>query len=145
MHYEVKQGEFVISADPTRLDFDEIYSFLSNTYWARERPRRVMKAALKHSCCFGMYHGCHQIGFARAVTDYATYGYLADVYVLEPYRGRGLGHWLVKTVLEHPELKHLRRWGLVTRDSQSLYRDCGFTALEHPEHHMQKLQPYPKE
>jgi GNAT superfamily N-acetyltransferase len=144
MNYAVQRDDLTISADPARLDMDGIYAFLSQTYWARERAREVLEKAIRNSCSFGLYREKEQIGFARVVTDYATYGYLADVYVLEAYRGRGLARWLVQSILAHPELKHLRRWALVTKDAHKLYRDCGFTELQHPEDHMQKLQPHLK-
>jgi GNAT superfamily N-acetyltransferase len=143
VHFERQFQEFTLTTDPAKMDAEAIWVFLSQTYWAKARPRPVFEQALRNSLCFGVFHGERQIGFARAITDFATYGYLADVYILEPYRGRGLGRWLVKSVLDHPELKDLRRWALVTRDAQQLYADCGFTPLQTPEHHMQRLQPYP--
>jgi GNAT superfamily N-acetyltransferase len=143
-HAEFHEGEFTVSSDPARLDVEAVWDFLSQTYWGKERPRAVFDKSLRHSLCFGVYHRDRQVGFARVITDYGTFGYLADVYILEPYRGRGLGRWLVQCVLAHPEVRGLRRWALVTRDCQRLYRECGFTALQHPDHHMQKLQPYPR-
>lgn len=144
MHTEVTNGEFLVSSDPARLDREAIHAFLSQTYWGKARPRELQDRAIRNSLCFGVYHRARQIGFARIITDYATFGYVADVYILEPYRGRGLARWLINCMLAHPEIKGLRRWALVTQDAQGLYRQCGFTELEHPEHHMQRLQPYPE-
>jgi GNAT superfamily N-acetyltransferase len=143
VHYEAKQGDFTISTDPARLDVEVICGFLRSTYWARQRPRATMEKAIRHSLCFGVYLAGRQIGFARAITDYATFAYMADVFILEPYRGKGLGKWLVRTMLEHPELKGLRRWSLLTQDAHSLYAQCGFTPAAHPEHVMERLQDYP--
>ena len=143
MHVELSKGEFLLSTDPARLDLDAIYAFLSQTYWAKNRSRELVEKSIRNSLCFGVYRGRDQIGFARAVTDYATFAYLADVYILEPYRRRGLARWLVQSVLSHPELKGLRRWSLVTQDAQELYVQCGFSELQHPERFMELLRPYP--
>ena len=144
MVFEAHNGDFSVSTDPARLDSQAIYSFLSQTYWARNRPRAVLETAIHNSLCFGVYKGNEQVGFARAITDRATFGYLADVYILEPYRRRGLGHWLVSTILQHPELKGMRRWLLMTRDQHSLYERCGFVPPVSPEDLMEKVQPYPQ-
>ena len=143
--YEQQLKEFCISTDPSRLDHDAVYKFLSNTYWGRQRPRPVFDKAMKHSLCFGVYKKREQVGFARVITDYATYAYLADVYVEEAHRGQGLGRWLVKSILAHPELVPMRRWALITKDAHKLYRGCGFSPLNEPEHHMQRLEPYTAE
>jgi N-acetylglutamate synthase-like GNAT family acetyltransferase len=140
VHLELKNGEFSLSTDPARLDGDAIYDFLSQTYWGKARSREVIEKSIRNSLCFGIFHAGRQIGFARAVTDYATFCYLADVYILEPYRRRGLARWLVNSVLAHPELKNLRRWCLVTRDAQDLYRKCGFQPLQSPEQYMEFLR-----
>ncbi len=145
MHYELSNGEFILSTDPSRLDLVDIHEFLSKSYWAAHRPRDAFEKAVKNSLCFGVYRGKRQIGFARVITDYATFAYLADVYILELYRGRGLAKWLVMSMVSHPELKKVRRWLLTTRDAHKLYRGCGFSELREPEHHMQLLQPYPGE
>lgn len=142
MHFEVHRGEFTISTDPARIDFAVVFGFLSQTYWAKNRPKAAFEKALRNSFCFGVYHGVDQVGFARAITDYATFAYLADVFILEPFRGRGLGLWLVNTMLMHPELKAMRRWALVTQDAHGLYARCGFVPASHPEHIMERLQPY---
>lgn len=143
MHFERTRDAFLLSTDPGRLQRDAIYTFLSSTYWAQHRPRAVFDKAVSNSLCFGVYRGPEQVGFARAITDRATFAYLADVYILEPYRRQGLGTWLVQSILDHPDLKGLRRWCLLTRDMHALYSRCGFTSPLHPDHYMEKLEPYP--
>lgn len=131
----------VVSSDPQRLDVDAIHAYLTRSYWARGIPRAVVARSLSHSLCFGLYDGARQIGFARAVTDRATFAYLADVYVLEEYRGRGLGKWLVACAMAHPELQGLRRWVLVTRDAHGLYRELGWSPLGDPGSYMEIRVP----
>jgi GNAT superfamily N-acetyltransferase len=134
---EVQRDGFTISTDPARLDIDAICSFLSRSYWASDRARATTLRALEHSLCYGMYDGEEQIGFARVVTDFATFAWLADVFMSEDYRGRGLGKWLVGVVLSHPEQHSVPRWFLATRDAHELYRQFGFTALTAPERRME--------
>jgi GNAT superfamily N-acetyltransferase len=138
-----RRGRFTISTDLARLDVDAIHAYLSRSYWAAGRPRDVVARSLAGSLCFGLYDGERQVGFARAVTDRATYAYLADVYVLEEYRGQGLGTWLIEAVVSHPDLQGLRRFGLVTSDAHGLYRKFGFEALKHPERHMERSSEDP--
>jgi GNAT superfamily N-acetyltransferase len=115
-----------IDTDKTRLDFALIHDFLTRTPWAQGLPADVLRRAIENSLCFGVYRGGAQIGFARVVTDYATFAYLTDVFVLERHRDAGIGQRLVETIEAHPELQGLRRWMLVTRSAQSLYGRCGF-------------------
>jgi GNAT superfamily N-acetyltransferase len=123
------KGEFTISDDRARLDIAVVHEFLSNeSYWARGRRVEVVRRAVENSLPFGLYRSERQIGFARAVTDYATFAWLADVFVLEEFRGHGLGVWLVETALSHPALQRLRRWILATRDAHALYHRFGFRA-----------------
>ena len=138
MPHEWHRDGFTISTDPARLDRDAIYAFLSTSYWARGIPRDVMERSIAHALPFGIYEGERQVGFARVVTDRATVGYLGDVFVLEPWRGRGLSQWLVQCVLEHPELQGFRRWFLLTRDAHGLYEKYGFTPLAAPDRWMEK-------
>lgn len=133
----LQRDGFTISTDPARLDLDGICSFLSRSYWANARTRETTRRALEHSLCFGVYDGEQQIGFARAVTDYATFAWLADVFIAEEYRGRGLGKWLVEVVLSHPDVQSVPRWFLATRDAHELYRRFGFAALTAPERRME--------
>lgn len=129
---EWRRDEFTVSTDPARLDPEAIQAFLAGTYWAEGVSRAKVARALAFSLCFGLYHAGRQIGLARVITDRATFGYLADVYVLEPYRGRGLSAWLVECLLAHPDVQSLRRINLVTRDAHGLYRRFGFTEVSHP-------------
>ncbi|HEV7517716.1 MAG TPA: GNAT family N-acetyltransferase [Thermoanaerobaculia bacterium] len=140
---EWQRGEYAVSADPGRLDLDVVHGFLTRSYWAEGIPRRTVLRSIAHSLPFGLYHvtaaGERQVGFARAVSDYATFAYLADVFVLDPHRGQGLGIWLVECVVAHPELQALRRWLLATRDAHSLYRRFGWSALAAPDRWLERL------
>jgi GNAT superfamily N-acetyltransferase len=136
---EWKRDNFTISTDKERLDRETIHDFLRGSYWARGIPRELVDRSIENSLCFGLYDADRQVGFARVISDYATFGYLADVFVLESHRGRGLATWLMETVMSHPNLRGIRRWMLVTRDAHGLYRKVGFTALSHPERIMEKL------
>ena len=123
---EWTRGEYTISTDRQRLDLDVIHGFLSRSYWAEGRPRERVAQAIEHSLPFGLYHFDTQIGFARVVTDFVVIAFLADVFVLEAHRGKGLGSWLVEVVTGTPELQSIRRWLLGTRDAHELYRKFGF-------------------
>jgi GNAT superfamily N-acetyltransferase len=138
---EHRQGDYLISTDRSRLNIDLIHNFLVTCYWATGIPRDVVARSIENSLCFGVYEHAQQIGFARVITDYATYGYLGDVFILESHRGRGLGKWLMQCVMAHPDLQSLRRWGLVTRDAHQLYRPFGFVELKTPERHMEIYNP----
>ena len=140
MYQEHHQGEFVISTDPARLDLDVIHGYLAGTsYWAAGRAREVVARALRHSLCFGVYRDRQQIGFARVVTDFATFAWLADVFILDKYQGAGLGKWLIGCVLLHPDLQGLRRFLLATKDAHGLYRQFGWTELPAPERYMERF------
>lgn len=119
-------GRFLISTDKSRLDLDLIHEFLSHSYWAAGIPRETVARSIGNSLCFGVYDNAHQIGFARVISDFATYAYVADVFILEPYRNRGLGKELMASIMTHPRLQRLRRWSLGTRDAQGLYEQFGF-------------------
>jgi len=136
-----ERDEFFVSTDPARLDIDAVHAFLASSYWAMGIPRAVVERAIAGSICFGLFHGQRQIGFARVITDRATFAYLADVYVLEDHRGRGLARWLIETVIAHPDLRGLRRFVLVTRDAHGLYEQFGFTPLAKPENYMEQHWP----
>jgi GNAT superfamily N-acetyltransferase len=138
---EWRRGEYSISADPSRLDRPAIREFLASSYWSPEIPQGVVDRAIEGSLSFGLYEGRKQIGFARAVTDRATFAYVADVYVLEEHRGRGLARWLMETVLAHPDLQGLRRWMLITRDAHALYRGVGFVDAARPDRIMEIARP----
>jgi GNAT superfamily N-acetyltransferase len=131
MAHEWTKGEYVISDDRARLDLDTIHEFLSReSYWAKGRSRESIVRSIENSLPFGLYKHGRQVGFARVVTDYATFAWLADVFVLDSERGEGLGVWLVETVMSHTELRGVRRWLLATRDAQELYRRFGFRDLK---------------
>jgi len=134
---EARRGELLVSTDRGRLQIDVVHAFLARSYWAEGIPRNTVERSIANSLCFGLYDGAGQVGFARVITDRATYAYLADVFVLESHRGRGLSAWLMECIRSHPELQGLRRWGLVTRDAHGLYRKFGFRELRHPERFME--------
>jgi len=140
MAEELRRGEYVISTDPSLLDLDVVHGFLQRTYWAAERPLETLKRSVEGSLNFGLYRAKdrRQVGFARVVTDFATFAWLCDVFIDEAHRGQGLGVWLVETVVEHPELHRLRLWMLGTRDAHGLYEKIGFTPLSAPDKWMQK-------
>lgn len=126
--------DYTISTDPQRLDLAVIHHFLSQeAYWARGRTLEITRKSLEHSLCFGLYYQEQQIGFGRVLTDYATFAYLLDVFVLHLYRGRGLGKWLVQSILDHPALRPVPRWSLRTLDAHRLYARYGFTPLQKPD------------
>lgn len=134
-------GDIEISSDRTRVDIDLVHGWLTQSYWSPGIPRSTLQRAIEHSICFGAYCGGRQVGFARVITDRATFGYLADVFVLEPWRGRGLSRRLMEAVKAHPELQGLRRFMLATRDAHALYRKFGFGAPASPESLMEILDP----
>ena len=139
---EHQRGEFVISADPARLDLDVIHTFLTNCYWAKGIPREVVERSIEHSLCFGIYHvSGGQIGFARVISDFATIAYLGDVFVLDSHRGRGLCKWMMECIMQHPDLQGLRRWILLTRDAHGLYSKFGFTPLKAADRYMELHRP----
>lgn len=139
---KASRGEFEIDTDRSRLQVDVIHGFLTEeSYWARERSLEQTKTAIENSICFGLYSDDRLIGFARVVSDKATFAYLGDVFVLEKYRGRGLSKWLMETIVEYPELQDLRRWVLATRDAHGLYRQFKFSELRFPERWMEKTAP----
>ena len=142
---ETQRGEFTISTDPARLDIDAICDFLKRAYWASTRPRERTERAIRNSLVFGVYNGDKQIGVARVVSDYSIFAYLCDVFIHEDYRTHGLGKWLIQTILEHPDLREMRRWMLVTNDAHGLYKQYGFNAIEDPEHWMQMYRRFPGE
>jgi GNAT superfamily N-acetyltransferase len=143
---EWKRGDFTISTEKAKLDRGAIHTFLTESYWARGVPREIVDRSIENSLCFGLYDGNRLVGFARVITDSATFGYLADVFVVESHRGRGLATWFMESLLSHPDLRGIRRWMLVTRDAHGLYRKVGFTDLSAPERIMEKVlaDPYGK-
>ncbi len=143
--HEVHRDQFTISTDPARLDMDAVVDMLTRAYWAVGRPREKTERAYQNSLVFGIYDGDRQVGMARVVTDYSIFAYLCDVFVHEDYRSRGLGKWLMQTIMEHPDLKDMRRWLLVTSDAHGLYSQYGFSIIEDPERWMQLFRRFPNE
>jgi GNAT superfamily N-acetyltransferase len=142
---EIHRDQFTISTDTSRLDMNTVYDFLSRSYWAKTRPREYTDMAFTNSLVFGMYEGNRQIGMARVVTDFCIVAYLCDVFIHEDFRGHDLGKWLMQSMLEHPDLKHIRRWLLATDDAHGLYQQFGFEQLTDTEKWMQRLRPFPGE
>lgn len=132
-----QRGDYTVSDAPGRLDIDAVHQFLSQSYWARGIARAKLEDAIRHSLCFGLYAPGTQIGFACVVTDRATFAYLMDVYVLQAYRGKGLGRWLMDCVIRHPGLANVPRWLLATRDASAFYARYGFRPLADPERVME--------
>jgi len=129
-----------VSDDKNLLDFETIHRYLSEeSYWAKGVPREVMARAIEHSICFGAYDEGKQVGFARVITDRATFAYVADVFVLESHRGQGVARSIMTAIDNHPELQRLRRWQLVTRDAHPLYRQFGWRELSAPERQMERV------
>ena len=135
--YERRREDLLVSTDRARLDVDQIHRVLASTYWADGIPREVVARAIAGSISFGLYERGELVGFARVISDLATYAYLADVFVVEAQRGRGLGDWLVESILRHPQLQGLRRFALITRDAGPLYARHGFVAPGEPSGYME--------
>jgi len=156
---EAVKDEFIISTDKSKLDIQFIQNYLGNeSYWAKNIPVETVQKSIDGSCCFGLYinendlqatqkfAATKQIGFARVVTDHATFAYLADVFITEKYRGKGLAKWLMEIIMQHPGLQGLRRWMLATKDAHGLYAQFGFLPLDRPERIMgfKPFEEYPK-
>jgi len=136
--------EITVSSDPARLDLDVVHGFLTTSYWAAGIPRDLVERSIRHSLCFGAYVDGRQVGFARVISDRATFAYVCDVFALPSHRGRGVGKRIMAAIRADPELQGLRRWTLATRDAHGLYRQFGFTGPRHPERMMEILtQPHP--
>ena len=153
MMNEWHRDGYTVSTDPARLDLAVIHGFLTRCYWARGIPLEIVRRSIEHSLNFGVYHAAAtpgaqgaigaapQVAFARVITDRATFGYLGDVFVLEPYRGRGLSKFLMECVNGHPELQNFRRWVLLTRDAHRLYEGFGYSAIAKPDRYMERWTP----
>lgn len=125
-----------ITTDPARIDLALVHGYLSTSYWALDRSRAIVERSIRHSLCFGAYHGGRQVGFGRAITDFAVFAYLADVFVLPEFQGRGIGKALVRAMVEHPRLQGVQLMLLRTRDAHGLYRQFGFDAIPQPDEMM---------
>ena len=135
------QAEYEVHTDVAAFDFDIIHGYLAKSYWSPGIPEATLRKALAGSLCFGMFAEGRQIGFARVISDRATFAYLCDVFVLPGFQGKGLGKWLMDCVMAHPDLQALRRMVLVTRDAHGLYREFGFTGLANPDGYMELHRP----
>ena len=124
-----RRGEYAITTNKSTLDRSFIHAFLSHSTWARGISRELLDAAIDNSLCFGLYKGSEQIGFSRLVTDFATFGYLCDVFIVEQHQGQGLARWMMNACLEHPTLAQLRRIMLVTSTAAGLYEKVGYTPV----------------
>ena len=143
---EWHKGEYTISDEPGRLDLGVIHRFVSEeSYWGQGRPIEVVRRSVENSVPFGVYRGGEMVGFARVVTDRATFAWVADVFVVTAHRGRGLSKWLMETILAHPDLQGFRRWVLATKDAQGLYWQFGFRELKRPERWMERPDPNMRE
>ena len=137
---QVSHGDYLISDDPARLDIAAIHAYLTQSYWAAGIPLETVKRSVQGSLCCGIYASDGaQVGLVRVISDFATFAYFCDVYVLEAHRGRGLAKAAMQAALDHPKLQGQRRLSLITRDAHALYAKCGFTPLTRPEGHMEKL------
>jgi N-acetylglutamate synthase-like GNAT family acetyltransferase len=134
-------NQYEISTDSSRLNVHVIHAFLTQSYWSPGVPRTIVEQAIANSLCFGVYLESEQVGFARVITDKTTFGYLADVFILEPHRGKGLAKQLIKVIMAHPDLQGLRRFMLATKDAHGLYNQYGFTELANPSRIMEKFDP----
>lgn len=135
---EWKNGDCLISSNKSKIDLNVIHAFLSHSYWAENIPIEVVRKSISNSLCFGMYRNQVMIGFARVISDFATFAYLADVFIVPQERGRGLASWMMEVILEHQELQGLRRFILATKDAHNLYSRFGFVPFDKPERWMQK-------
>jgi GNAT superfamily N-acetyltransferase len=144
MHYEQNINGYLFSNDKVKLQTEVIHDYLSKeSYWAENIPETTVIAAIQGSVCFGIYDRGAQIGFARVVTDHASFGYMADVFILKEYRGKGLSKQLIKFIMEYPPFKTFRRFMLATRDAHKLYEKFGFKPLSTPERFME-IKPFEK-
>lgn len=147
MHYEHENSPYLLSTDPQKLDVNVIHQFLSEeSYWAENIPLDTVEDSIEDTLCFGVYCEGKQIGFARLITDLATFGYLSDVFVLKEHQGKGIGKWMIEKIIDYPGLKKLRKLLLITEDAQDFYRQLGFQSLENGERYMEMnlVTKYPK-
>ena len=135
------RDDYIVSTDRRKLDIDLVHDYLGSSYWAAGMPRAVLERGIENSLTFGIYYHGRQVGFARVITDLATYAYLSDVFVLESHRGRGLSKWLMECILAHPDLQGLRRFALFTRDAQGLYERYGFGPPRGKSTYMERWEP----
>ncbi len=138
INYE--KGEFSITTDLKSIDMEKVYELLSESYWANNRSQNIINKSIENSLCFSLFHKSKQIGFFRVITDYATYAYLCDIIIDRDFRHKGLGKWSLECIFNHPELKNIKRWSLITKDAHEFYRQFGFTELNNPERYMELIK-----
>jgi GNAT superfamily N-acetyltransferase len=139
---EWRRDDYLLTTDPAAVDVGAVHAFLHDSYWARGVPLDVVKRSLEHSLSFTLLRDQHLVGFARVITDYATFAYVTDVFVLPEFRGQGLATWMMTCILTHPELQGFRRWCLATRDAHHVYARVGFARTAIPERWMEMLDPH---
>jgi GNAT superfamily N-acetyltransferase len=140
---EARRDVFTLTTDRSKLDLALVHAFLATSYWARDIPLSVVARSIENSLCFGVYEDGKQVCFGRVVTDYATFAWISDVFVLESHRGKGLARWMVECMLLHESLRGIRRWLLATKDAHGVYRACGFEPLQSPDWFMEITLPEP--
>ena len=138
---QLHKDNYTITTDKSAIDIEVVHSFLANSYWAEGIPKETIERSIKGSLCFTILEGTRQVGFARVITDEATFAYLADVFILQDYRGRGLSKWLMDVIMNYPSLQRLRRFMLATRDAHKLYKQYGFASLTNIDRWMQVHNP----
>ncbi len=142
MHYEKTNGDYLFSTDKSKLQIGMIHTYLSEeSYWAKNIPLTVVQDSIKGSLCFGIYTDGRQLGYARVITDLASFGYLADVFILKEYRGKGLSKELMTFIMDYAPFKKLRRFMLATKDARGLYEQFGFKPLSEPNRFME-IKPF---
>lgn len=139
MSYKIEKGDFSINTAKEKLDLKVIHNYLKDAYWCKNIPLKIVEKSIEESLCFGVYHHEKQVGFARVITDFATFAYLADVFILTEYQGNSLGKWLIKTIVEYPDLQEIRTFSLATKDAHGLYEQFGFKPLAEPKKRMLKI------
>jgi GNAT superfamily N-acetyltransferase len=138
---EWKKSDYLISTDRSKIDLNVVHNFLTHSYWSENISKELVQKSIDNSLCFAVYHFEDLVGFARVISDFATFAYLADVFILPEQRGKGLSKWLMQVIIDHPDLHGLRRFTLATRDAHGLYAQFGFTLFDNPERWMQKYDP----
>jgi GNAT superfamily N-acetyltransferase len=138
---EWRNDDYLLSTDKSKIDIDAVHHFLSRSYWAEDIPIETVKRSIENSLCFAIYQQETLVGFARVISDFATFAYLADVFILPGHRGKGLSKWLIQIIIDYPQLQGLRRFTLATRDAHSLYVQFGFTVFDKPERWMHRHDP----
>lgn len=137
-----RRDGYLLTTDPDAIDIGAVHAFLEQSYWAQGIPLEVVRESMAHSLSFGLLHEQQLVGFARVITDYATFAYVGDVFVLPEFRGQGLATWMMTCIVSHPQLQGLRRWCLATRDAHQLYARVGFERTAIPERWMEKLDSH---